>query len=150
MSLTVEKVWGCVVVLTTLAPLWVRPSIDWYLSVIFVERIASSSDKLEGSPDDLFADLLAILQHLPRNEKLYLLSCDYFRQVQQPQRCSKLLELGMRAVPESWLLPLQWSMVLQHHLDDAPSALPYLARAARHPHAPVYVAGALAKLRQKL
>ncbi|MBI2602587.1 MAG: hypothetical protein HYW48_05990 [Deltaproteobacteria bacterium] len=90
----------------------------------------------------LFAKIQRVARHRPDIESLYTLSCfvlalDYKR----PDLCEPVIQYGMRAKPESWLIPATQGYMSGFALKDPLRAAYYYRKAAERPRCPSYIAG---------
>lgn len=92
------------------------------------------------SPAQVAAALKIITRHQPRLESLYMLSCFVLSfDLKAPELCEDLSLDGMRALPESWRIPVTQGFVSATKLQDHYKAAIYYGLAASRPGAPAFL-----------
>jgi len=111
------------------------------LATIWVMQYLVDQDiKRMNSPERLYETILPVLQHQPKIESLYLLSCFVFSlEYNDPRRCELISVLGLKAFPESWRIPMTQGFVASFKLGDQAQAAVFYGLAATRPQSPAWV-----------
>ena len=112
---------------------------------IWLLQILSDKNVRSYDPVKLLATIKAVTQHGPKIESLYLLSCYVMSfDFKQGEHCLEIISDGIRALPDSWRIPMTQGYVDAFVLHDPSSASLYYQLAASKSGAPRYF-GSLAK-----
>lgn len=96
------------------------------------------SSKASGS--EVASALKIITRHQPRLESLYMLSCFVLSfDLKAPELCETLTLDGIRALPESWRIPVTQGFTAAKFMQDYQKAAIYYGLAASRPSAPEFL-----------
>lgn len=106
----------------------------WLLQSLINDKYSSRD------PDKLLNKINLVIRHHPNIDSLYSLSCfvmslDYHR----PGECEKILNEGMLALPQNWLLPALAGYMFAFVFHDNLKASYYYQKAAQIPTCPEYL-----------
>ena len=106
---------------------------------------------LQNIDSKITADaLMAAARQEPKIQSFYMLGCFTLAlNLKHPEYCEALNLVGVKAVPESWRIPLTQGFVFYNNIIDYGAASRWYALAASRPGAPEYLASLARKLADK-
>lgn len=121
---------------------------DDFLSIWAVHYLASPDPSIYDV-DALENMLRKIARSRQRRETTYIFSCFVLSQLDRPQACPPILELGMEVLPGSWRIPLTLGFVYTEDLNDPLKAAIYYNVCAEREYSPSYIKSVARKLAQQ-
>lgn len=106
----------------------------WLLQSLLDDRLR------QQGPEDVLAAMKRVTDMQPKIESIYMLSCFVMAfDFRRPEKCEQLTLSGMRAMPESWRIPVTQAFISYHELKDAPRAAMYYGLAASRSTSPRFL-----------
>lgn len=100
--------------------------------------------------EDMMQAIRLVIQHKPRIESFYMLSCFVMAQeFRAPQHCQEIIKIGLEAFPQSWRLPMTQGFIHAFLLKEPAQASAFFTIAASRENSPPYVAKVAEKLIHK-
>jgi len=121
---------------------------DDFLSIWAVHYLASPDPSIYDA-DALENMLRKIARSRQRRETTYIFSCFVLSQLDRPQACPPILELGMEVLPGSWRIPLTLGFIYTEDLNDPLKAAIYYNVCAEREYSPSYIKSVARKLAQQ-
>ena len=121
---------------------------DDFLSIWAVHYLASPNPSIYET-DALEKMLMKIAISRQRRETTYIFSCFVLSQLDRPQACPPILELGMEVLPGSWRIPLTLGFIYTEDLNDPRKAAIYYNVCSEREHSPSYIKSVARKLAQR-
>jgi len=116
----------------------------WTLQILTDKGIARQD------PAAVDATIRSVTRHGPKIESLYLASCFVLAfDLKRPDYCERITLDGLKALPESWLIPEVQGYLEASLLHDPKSAAMYYGLSASRPDAPEFLQKLAADLIQK-
>lgn len=116
----------------------------WTLQALADERL-----KTKTPAEIQKAMLLAVDSH-PRVESLYMLACFVLAlDFSAPEACESISLVGLKALPDSWRVPVTQGFISHFKMGDPKKAAAYYQLAASRPGAPEYLQSLARKLAEK-
>lgn len=113
---------------------------DDFATIFTVQMLVDERLRRTSEPDRIIATLRALTRHLPRIESLYMIGCFVLaNDFAAPRLCEALTLDGMKAMPESWRIPVTQGFIFAHRLSDPKNAAVYYGLAASRPGAPAFL-----------
>lgn len=111
----------------------------WLLQALGDERLK------QKSPDEIHEAMRRVIDMRPKIESLYMLSCFVLGlDLKRPELCEGITLQGLKALPDSWRIPVTQGFFFYYKLGDPQKAAMYYNLAASRPGAPEFI-GPLAK-----
>jgi len=106
-----------------------------------LQTLTNDDDKAVHQPEDVYRRIQLVIRHQPEVESIYTLSCfvmalDY----NKPLLCEEIANIGMKARPDSWLIPAVVGYMFAFILKDPAKASYYYQKTESKPKRPEYVA----------
>lgn len=90
--------------------------------------------------EEVFKSVQLISGQQPKIESIYMLSCFVLGiDMNRGDLCKEIIINGMKAMPDSWRLPVTMGYMYAHELKDYPNAAIFYSLAASRPGAPEFL-----------
>ncbi len=132
--------------LVDVATLGHRGLYDDFISIWLMQAFVDERLK-EHSAEEVSAAINVVTRLNPRIESLYMLSCFVMAQdYDRPDLCERISLDGLKALPDSWRIPLTQGFMEAYKLHQPKNAALYYGLAASRPDAPEFLKSLAAKL----
>lgn len=114
---------------------------DDIATIFSIQMLVDDRLKSQATAPQVAHTLAQLTRHQPRIESLYMLSCFVLTfDLKMPELCEPITLDGMKALPESWRIPVTQAFVSLRYLQDSRNAAIYYGLAASRPQAPAFLA----------
>jgi hypothetical protein len=111
----------------------------WLLQSLADERLRAKT------PEEIHQAMRLVIDLHPKIESIYMLSCFILAMdLKKPELCEQISLAGLKALPDSWRIPVTQGFIFYKELGDPKKAALYYGLAASRPEAPEFL-GALTK-----
>jgi hypothetical protein len=126
-----------------------RPAYDDFMAIWAIQLMADPRLADEDA-EEVFKSLEGVLRHLPRKEALYMSSCFILSlDLKRPDLCEKVTSYGLKAMPESWRIPVTQAFMYIYKLTDKKNAALFYSLAASKKGAPQFLSSLAKKLQEQ-
>ncbi len=122
---------------------------DDLLSIWSIQMLIDQRTNLQD-PAALQRSVLQLTRQQPRVESVYMLSCFVLAlDLGRPEACEPVTIDGLKALPDSWRIPVTQGFISAYKLQDRAKAALYYSVAASRPEAPEFLRQLAANLARK-